>query len=90
MYNVLSKKIKLDHSIIKNILMETITNFEVKEIGVSSILLALDIRERYLYSYWDSLVIASCIENGCSILFSEDLQHNMVIEDKLRIINPYF
>lgn len=49
---------------------------------------ALDIQERWAYSFYDSLIIASALEAGCSILYSEDLQHGQTIEG-LRIINPF-
>jgi predicted nucleic acid-binding protein len=49
---------------------------------------ALDIQERWSYSFYDSLIIASAIEAGCSILYSEDLQHGQTIEG-LKIINPF-
>ena len=47
------------------------------------------VKEKYLYSWWDSLVLASALENDCSILYSEDLQCNQIIERKLKIINPF-
>ncbi len=49
----------------------------------------MDIKKRYRFSYWDSLIIASALENNCSILYSEDMQHSQVIEDNLKIINPF-
>ena len=49
---------------------------------------ALDIRERFKFSFYDSLIIASAIESNCKILHSEDLQHNQKIYD-LTILNPY-
>lgn len=49
---------------------------------------ALDIQERWSYSFYDSLIIASALESGCSVLYSEDLQHGQSI-DGLRIINPF-
>lgn len=49
---------------------------------------ALGIQERWSYSFYDSMIIASAIEAGCSILYSEDLQHGQTIEG-LRIINPF-
>jgi len=45
--------------------------------------------EKYKYQYYDSLIIATAIENGCSILYSEDMQHNQNIENKLVIVNPF-
>jgi predicted nucleic acid-binding protein len=37
----------------------------------------------------DLLIVATAIESGCSILYSEDMQHNQNIENKLVIINPF-
>jgi predicted nucleic acid-binding protein len=34
-------------------------------------------------------MLASALENDCTILYSEDMQHNQVIEQSLRIINPF-
>jgi len=48
------------------------------------------IKSRYQFSYWDSLIIASALENGCIILFTEDLQHNQMIEETLWVKNPFF
>ncbi|MBC8485458.1 MAG: hypothetical protein H8D45_05400 [Bacteroidetes bacterium] len=47
------------------------------------------LKEKYHYSVYDSLILASAIEADCTILFSEDLHHNQLIENKLRIINPF-
>ena len=47
------------------------------------------VRNRYRYSYWDSLIIASALENDCTKLFSEDLQNHQIIEGRLTISNPF-
>jgi len=52
--------------------------------------LGLDIVERYRFSFYDALIIASALENGCSLLFTEDLQHGQHIDKKLGIHNPFF
>lgn len=49
---------------------------------------ALEIQERWKFSFYDSLVIASAIQANCVLLYSEDLQHNQQV-NKLKIINPY-
>ena len=63
--------------------------FEFSMITKSNIRLAMSVKMRYKYSYWDSLIIASALENGCSILHSEDMQHGQIIEGRLKIINPF-
>ncbi|MFZ1344751.1 hypothetical protein [Thiothrix eikelboomii] len=50
---------------------------------------ALVLGERYGYSYFDSLMLASALEQGCSILYSEDMQHGQILEGGLRIIDPF-
>ena len=88
-YNVLSKKIKINHPQIKEIIMETIANFEVSDIGALDVVKAMDIKDKYNFSYWDSLIIVSALENGCTILYSEDMQNQQMIENVLRIENPF-
>src|SRR5215210_3696430 len=49
---------------------------------------ALDLQARYRYGFYDSLIIASALDAGCSILYSEDLQDGQRIEG-LTIQNPF-
>ncbi len=49
---------------------------------------ALDMRVRYRFSFYDSLIVAAAIEGGCTRLYSEDLQHGQRIE-RLVIENPF-
>jgi len=50
---------------------------------------ALLIKERYQFSFYDSLIIASALESDCDTLHSEDMQHRQVINEQLQIINPF-
>jgi predicted nucleic acid-binding protein len=63
--------------------------FKVSLINKFSIEKALKIAQDYKYSYWDSLIIASALENECSILFTEDMHDGQLIEGVLKIKNPY-
>jgi len=44
---------------------------------------------RYQLSHWDALIIASALLAGCETLYSEDLQHNQVFDNRLRVVNPF-
>lgn len=48
----------------------------------------LDIHDRYGFSFYDSLMVASALDAGCRIFYSEDLQHNQTIEG-LTVVNPF-
>ncbi len=49
---------------------------------------ALEIKERWRYSFYDSLIISAALKANCNILYSEDLHHQQKITD-LIIINPF-
>ena len=49
---------------------------------------ALDVRARWKFGFYDSLIVAGALAAGCSTLFSEDLQHGQRIE-ALTIVNPF-
>ena len=44
---------------------------------------------RYKLGFYDSVLIASALLADCDTLYSEDMQHGLLIEDQLRIINPF-
>jgi predicted nucleic acid-binding protein len=49
---------------------------------------ALRLRVAHQLSYWDALLIASCIDAGVNRLYTEDLQSTPVIEG-VELINPF-
>jgi len=88
-FNVLTKKkLKTLEEVIE-IIDDIASITEVSGIDKFSVAKAIEIHTRYKYSYYDSLIIASALENGCTILYTEDLQHGQVIDEKLTIINPF-
>ena len=62
--------------------------YEIKLVTSKTSLKASYFREKYPLSFWDSLIVASAIESDCNILYSEDMQHKMIIQDT-QIINPF-
>ena len=50
---------------------------------------ALRLAERHGFSIFDALMIAAALRTGCDALLSEDLQHGMVIDGRLRVVNPF-
>jgi len=49
---------------------------------------ALDLQGKTKYSFYDSLILAGALREGCTILYSEDLQDGHQV-DGLRIVNPF-
>ena len=50
---------------------------------------ALEIKERYNYSFYDCLMLASAIEANCNIILTEDMGEGQVINSTLKIVNPF-
>jgi len=46
------------------------------------------LRQRYHFSYWDSLIVAAALQANCGVLYTEDLHHGLRI-DSLEIVNPF-
>ncbi|MBI2775215.1 PIN domain-containing protein [Candidatus Dependentiae bacterium] len=88
--NVMSKKRKVGLPELAITVDELADNFSVAQITLQTIKQALMISQKYQYSYFDSLIISSALEHSCSVLYTEDMHNEQLIEGKLRIKNPFF
>lgn len=89
LYHVMTRKGFQTKEVAKEMIVEMMATFPVSEIGTANVLEAIKIHERYGYSYWDSLVVASAVLNDCETLYSEDMQHKQSFDGKTIIINPF-
>ena len=62
--------------------------FRVVSLNVEMHELGLDIAERYRISIYDSMIVAAALRAGCTILYTEDIQHRQTIE-RLTVLNPF-
>lgn len=86
---VLLKKFKFGLYQVDPIVLFIKQKFVISDLNIHISEYTLKITALYGYSFWDSMIIASALYNNCSVLYSEDLQHNQIIEGQLRIINPF-
>jgi predicted nucleic acid-binding protein len=49
----------------------------------------LALAERYRLSVYDAMIAASALLAGCDRLWSEDMHDGLVIEGRLRIVDPF-
>ena len=45
--------------------------------------------ERYGLSIYDAMIAAAAVHAGCDTLWSEDMQHGMLLGDGLRVVDPF-
>ena len=50
--------------------------------------IALELRNRYAFSFWNCQIAAAALQARCRALLTEDLQHDQVLGEELRVINP--
>jgi predicted nucleic acid-binding protein len=70
--------------------LKDITEFcEIITISKSLIFRALKLHFKYKFSFFDSLIITAALEANCDILYSEDMQSGQIVENTLKIVNPF-
>ena len=47
------------------------------------------IAERYNVSIYDAMILSAALLAGCVTLYSEDMHHDLLVESRLRIRNPF-
>jgi predicted nucleic acid-binding protein len=87
--NVLRRIMTIPKDGLLGLCAKTLENTRIFPVDVTVIRIAERLVHRYDLQLFDSIIIASSIEAGCEILYSEDMQHDFLIEQKLRIINPF-
>jgi predicted nucleic acid-binding protein len=89
LFHVLTRKKFTSKTDAINIISDITNTFPIQAIDTPQVLQALEINAKYHYSYWDSLIIATALLSDCSIIYSEDMQHNQLIDNKVQILNPF-
>lgn len=87
--NTVTRKFKFSYIQASNAIKECCSNNNLHVNTEKTITLACEVADRYRFSFYDSLIIAAALESGCSVLYSEDLQDGQVINDQLRVENPF-
>ncbi len=87
-YSVLLKY-KVSEEIIKQKLEFIISKTKLVNTNIETLKNCWEIKSKHKYSYWDSLIISSALQAKCLELLTEDLHNNQIIENKLKIINPF-
>jgi predicted nucleic acid-binding protein len=69
-------------SIIRGLLRVEPLTLEMHETG-------LGLAERHGLSIWDAMIAAAALHTDCDTLWSEDMQQGLVVERRLRVVNPF-
>jgi predicted nucleic acid-binding protein len=85
----LLKKAQFSEPQVQQLIESFYAKYVVVEVSKALLLKALALREQYAFSFWDSTIVSSALHAGASILYSEDMQAGLVVENRVRIIDPF-
>ena len=87
--NVLLRVIKIPKAQIIKACIPNLNHCQIQSVDVLTLQMSEQLICRYDFQIFDAIIIASALKTGCETLYSEDMQHKMVIDRKLSIINPF-
>jgi len=61
----------------------------VQPVVLSTIKLAQILIIKYDFQVFDGIIVAAALEADCDIIYSEDMHDGIIIENKLKIVNPF-
>lgn len=87
--NVCRKKLRLDDEIAFLFAEKLHSACELVEENAILIRTALRLCRQGSFQPFDAKIVAAALEAGCTTLYSEDMQHQLVVNKTLTIINPF-
>ncbi|MCL2041586.1 MAG: PIN domain-containing protein [Bacteroidales bacterium] len=87
--NVVQRKLKLPKEEIMDVCLQNIEMCILRPVTLTTLKHARNLLDRYDFQLFDSIIVASALEADCHILYSEDLHHGLVVENRMKIINPF-
>ena len=76
----------------ENLLVQAIRLFgryELINVTMSTLQLATELIRKYRFQLFDAIIVAASLEGDCEVLYSEDMQHGLVVNGTLTIVNPF-
>lgn len=87
--SVATRKLGMAHAEVRDVLAPIRAICQIHALTEATHDLGMQLAQRYRLSIYDAMIAAAALIAGCTTLFSEDMQHGLVIERTLRIENPF-
>jgi predicted nucleic acid-binding protein len=88
-YVTVTQKVTMPYSAIEAAkIIEDFAAWRIHAPTVSDVLAAIDLQNRYQLSFWDAMMLQSAGSLGCTVVWTEDLNHGQMINQVL-IQNPF-
>ena len=83
------RKLKFSNSEVREFVESCYGRYNIINFSEELFVVASKIRENYNISYYDSMIVSAGLKANATILYSEDMQHDLVVNGSLTIINPF-
>lgn len=83
------RKFKMSWIETATLIAEAETVLQVRPVTLAIHRDGLRLAERYGFAIYDSFIVAAALSLDCHTLWSEDMQHGMVVDGRLTITNPF-
>jgi len=87
--SVASRKLGMSWAEIREVLEVVRAVCRVEPVSLETHDRGVALSERYEFSIYDSMILASALLAGCGVLLTEDLQDGQEIEGRLTVRNPF-
>ena len=87
--SVLKRIMKISKMSVLQACMSNLKYCQIQTVDFATLQTAERLILRYDFQLFDAIIVASALDSGCQILYSEDMQHQMTIDKRLSIINPF-
>jgi predicted nucleic acid-binding protein len=87
--NVSKRLLKLPKSEVLGLCIKILENSTIIPVSKQTLVDSTLLIEKYDFQLFDSIIVASALQANCTVLYSEDMQHKLLVEKQLWILNPF-
>jgi len=87
--NVMKRNFKMQKLELMQLCSLWLEKCSIQPVVFSTIQLAQHLVSKYDFQIFDGIIIAAALEADCDILYSEDIQNGQIVENMLKIVNPF-
>jgi predicted nucleic acid-binding protein len=87
--SVARRKLRLDWPEVDELLVAVRAHCTVGDVTLETHDEGLRIARQHGLNLYDAMIVASALLAGCTVLYSEDMHHGLVIDKRLKVVDPF-
>lgn len=87
--NVCLRKWKLPKEHVAELLETYLEQARYIQVSEQMLLRSVGLMKRYDFQLFDAIIVSAALGSGCEVLYSEDMKDGQIIDNQLKITNPF-